>query len=89
MNILDSFSLELPVRMLGIRITNLSHNAGQLPLFKKDLTKIKATSAMDEVNSKYGDFKVCFGNMIETEDKGSRVISPSWRPDGIRNINVG
>lgn len=88
-SIFDSFALELPIRMMGIRITNLNHNARQLPLFRKDLIHVKATSAMDEVNSKYGDFKVCFGNMIDTDDKGSRVISPSWRPDGIRNINVG
>jgi len=88
-SIFDSFSLELPVRMMGIRITNLNHNARQLPVFKKDLIQVKATSAMDEVNSKYGDFKVCFGSMIDTEDKGSKVISPSWKPDGIRNINVG
>lgn len=77
------------MRMMGIRITNLNHNARQLSLFKKDRIRMKATSAMDEVNSKYGDFKVCFGNMIDTEDKGSKVISPSWKPDGIRNINVG
>ncbi len=90
-SIFDSFTLELPVRMMGIRITNLNHNAGQLPLFKNDRIKVRATSAMDEVNSRFGDFKICFGSMIETdeEDKGSRVISPSWRPDGIRNINVG
>lgn len=82
-SIFDSFSLELPVRMMGIRITNL--------MFKNDRIKVRATSAMDEVNSRFGDFKICFGSMIETEeeDKGSRVISPSWRPDGIRNINVG
>lgn len=87
--IFDSFPLELPVRMIGVRITNLIHNSRQIPLFRKDRIRARMTYAMDEINSKYGDFKVCFGSMIDFDDKGSRVISPSWRPDGIKNIDVG
>jgi hypothetical protein len=25
---------------------------------------------------------------LETEEKGSHVISPAWRPDGIRRVDV-
>ena len=89
-SIFDPFILELPVRMMGIRITNLHHNAGQLPLFKNNRITARSTSVMDEVNSMFGDFKICFVSVIETEEenRGSRVISPSWRPYGIRNINL-
>jgi DNA polymerase-4 len=44
--------------------------------------------AMDEINDLYGDFSVTFGSLLSTEEKGSHVISPAWRPDGIRNVNI-
>jgi DNA polymerase-4 len=48
-------------------------------------------NAMDEVNDRYGDFSVTFGSLLDGEkakDKGSYVISPAWRPEGIRNVDV-
>jgi DNA polymerase-4 len=43
---------------------------------------------MDGVNNRYGDFTVTFGSLLDNGDKGSFVISPAWRPDGIRNVEV-
>lgn len=43
---------------------------------------------MDSVNDRFGEFKVTFGSLLSNEDKGSHVISPAWRPDGIRNVDV-
>lgn len=40
--------------------------------------------AMDAVNNKLGDFTVTYGSLLQTEEKGSYVISPAWRPEGIR-----
>jgi DNA polymerase-4 len=48
-------------------------------------------NAMDEVNDRYGDFSVTFGSLLDGEkakEKGSHVISPAWRPEGIRNVEV-
>ena len=47
-----------------------------------------ATSAMDEVNDRYGSFAVTYGSVLDNGEKGSFVISPAWRPDGIRNVDV-
>ena len=44
--------------------------------------------AMDAVNNRFGDFTVTYGSLLSTEEKGSHVISPAWRPDGIRNVDV-
>lgn len=44
--------------------------------------------AMDAVNDRYGDFSVTFGSLLDNEEKGSFVISPAWRPEGIRNVDV-
>lgn len=86
--ILDTFELLQPVRLLGVRITNLCYQREQLPLFEKERRKALATGAMDAVNNKYGDFSVTFGSLLDEEEKGSFVISPAWRPEGIRNVEV-
>jgi len=88
--ILDSVHLEQPVRLLGVRLTNLRHREEQLPLFVEEKMKVFATKAMDEVNNRYGDFTVTFGALLASPGKkGSFVISPAWRPDGIRCVDVG
>ncbi len=84
--ILDTFVLEQPVRLLGVRITNLCHQREQLPLFAPERRKELVTGAMDAVNDRYGDFSVTFGSLLDNAEKGSFVISPAWRPEGIRNI---
>ncbi len=86
--ILNSINLEQPIRLLGVRLSNLRHRDSQLPLFQEERRKDLATHAMDEVNNQYGDFKVTFGSLLTDEHKGSSVISPAWRPQGIRNVDV-
>jgi DNA polymerase-4 len=86
--ILESLTLTEPVRLLGIRLTNLCYQREQLPLFAHERRKVLATGAMDQVNNRFGDFTVTFGSLLEREEKGSHVISPAWRPDGIRNVDV-
>lgn len=86
--ILDSLEIKQPVRLLGVRITNLCYQRLQLPLFECERRKVLATSAMDEVNDRFGSFKVTYGSVLDNEEKGSFVISPAWRPDGIRNVDV-
>ncbi len=87
-SILDSLNLAQPVRLLGVRITNLHYHCQQLPLFDEERRKVLATSAMDAVNDRFGSFSVTFGSLLDTEEKGSFVISPAWRPEGIRKVEV-
>jgi DNA polymerase-4 len=89
--ILATLTLMQPVRLLGVRISNLRYENNQLPLFPEERKKAFMVSAMDEVNDRYGDFTVTFGSLLDEEktgDKGSHVISPAWRPEGIRNVDV-
>jgi DNA polymerase-4 len=87
--ILDSVELEQPVRLLGVTLSNLNHQAQQLPLFEAERKKAFATQAMDEVNSRFGDFTVTFASLLpDGERNGSFVIAPAWRPSGIRNVEV-
>ncbi len=86
--ILDTLVLTQPVRLLGVRISNLRYESNQLPLFPEERKKALMANAMDEVNDRYGDFTVTFGSLLDEEKKGSHVISPAWRPTGIRNVEV-
>jgi len=87
-DILDTVELQQPVRLLGIRLTNLQHRIEQLPLFQQERKKALMVQAMDAANNRYGDFTVTFGSLLDTEEKGSHVISPAWRPDGIRCVEI-
>lgn len=87
--ILESLELSRPIRLLGVRITNLCHRQEQLPLFEEERKKAFMISAMDAINDRFGDFTVTYGSLLgNNEEKGSHVISPAWKPEGIRNVQV-
>jgi len=85
--ILDGIELGQAVRLLGVKISNLRHHTEQLPLFPAERKKALLANAMDDVNNKFGDFAVTFGSLLGKEG-GSKVISPAWRPEGLRNVDV-
>lgn len=88
-SILDTIEITNPIRLLGVRITNLCYQREQLPLFEDERKKSFMINAMDTVNDKYGDFTVTYGSLLgNNEEKGSHVISPAWKPEGIRNVQV-
>lgn len=85
-NILDTIRLQQPIRLIGISVSNLTKNISQIPLLISDRNKKAATRAMDEINDRYGDFCITWGTLIERyHHKG--VISPAWRPTGIKCVN--
>jgi len=89
LGILDTVALQQPIRLMGVSLSNLKHEAEQLPLFESERKKLCATLAMDEINSRFGNMAVTFGSLLpERERNGSFVISPAWRPEGIRNVDV-
>jgi len=85
--ILDGIELTQPIRLLGVKISSLRCHTEQLPLFPAERKKALLASAMDDVNNKFGDFAVTFGSLLGKET-GSKVISPAWRPEGVRNVDV-
>jgi len=86
--ILESLDLTQPVRLLGVKLSSLQVGAPQLGLFDDDAKKDRVTGAMDAVNNRLGDFTVTFGTLLDGKEKESRVISPAWRPEGIRNVKT-
>jgi DNA polymerase-4 len=85
--ILDTIQLPQAVRLLGVRLTNLCHQGGQLPLFHEERRHFLATTAMDQVNSRFGEATVTFASLLGDTAR-SRVISPAWQPSGPRAVDV-
>jgi DNA polymerase-4 len=86
--ILDSIALQQPVRLLGISISNLQYQAEQLSLFSEEQKRKDLAKAMDCVNDRFGTSAVTFGSLLGDGDRGGNVISPAWRPSGIRSVDV-
>lgn len=86
--LLDSMEISQPVRLLGVCLSNLEYQEQQPSLFAEERRQEQLARAMDTVNDRFGDFKVTFGSMLDTEEKGSHVISPAWRPEGIRSMGL-
>lgn len=88
LRILSGLNLEQPVRLLGLTLSSLQRANGQLPLFPEQQRRLRATTAMDAVNNRYGDFTVMQGSLLPEQERGSHVISPAWKPEGMRHVTV-
>ncbi len=88
LKILDAIVLEQPVRLLGISLSGWDEAVQQLSFFEGNERELRLTAAMDSVNNKLGDFTVTFATLLDKLDNGSHVISPAWRPEGVRHIDM-
>jgi DNA polymerase-4 len=88
LRILEGLNLRQPLRLIGISLSGLQFQAEQYALFPEERKRQQLTASLDIVNGRHGDFTVMPGSLLDEKGKGSHVISPAWRPEGIRNINV-
>jgi DNA polymerase-4 len=87
LGILDGLRLREKVRLLGVTLSSLAGDAGQMPLIKEERRRRALLEAMDSVNEKHGDFTLAWGAHILRERAGD-VISPAWRPSGVRHVKL-
>jgi DNA polymerase IV len=87
LSILHSIRLKDRVRLLGVCVSGLISDSGQMLLFEKQRKEKALLQAMDTLNDKYGDFNLIWASYLK-QTAPPRVISPAWRPSGIRNIHV-
>ena len=87
--ILDGIRLRKSVRLLGISLSNIAKDGEQMTLFQEENQEKRAAliKAVDTVNDKFGDRAVTFASTI-TQEKEHTVISPAWRPSGVRKSDV-
>ncbi len=87
LSILDGIRLRDNVRLIGVSLSSLIKERDQILLFEEQRREQALLRAMDAVNDKYGDFNLIWASYLE--QKGPpRVISPAWKPSGIRHIRV-
>jgi DNA polymerase-4 len=87
--ILDGIRLRKSVRLFGISLSSLGKNGSQMSLFQNQEQDKRAAmaKAMDAVNDKFGEQSITFASTI-SEKKDHKVISPAWRPSGVRKSDV-
>lgn len=87
--LLEGIRLRSGVRLLGVSISSISKGAGQMALFEEERRRERLLGAMDEVNRSFGGNTVTWGTLLEEERGGDAgVISPAWRPAGVRRVDV-
>jgi DNA polymerase-4 len=48
-----------PIRLIGVKLSNLCHGSYQINLFEDNEERIKLYQAMDKINFKFGEKTVC------------------------------
>jgi DNA polymerase-4 len=88
LSILDGIRLLKSIRLLGVSLSSFG-NDGQLALFEKSDRREREAllKAMDAVNDKFGEYKITWASTANQE-RGHGVISPAWRPSGVRKSDV-
>ena len=87
-DILSGIRLLQPVRLLGVSLSNLSSQAGQLPLLGWSKKEAQVCRVMVRINDRFGENTIIWGELLPAPVKVSRIISPSWRPSGVRRVDV-
>ncbi|MBI3267853.1 MAG: DNA polymerase IV [Planctomycetes bacterium] len=87
-SILRGLRLRAPVRLFGVRLTNLEKSGIQGDLFAPWRKRRALIRAMDDVNDRFGEFTVRWGAAgasLDAEtprglERVGSILSPSWRP---------
>ncbi len=87
--IIGSIRLRASIRLLGITLSDLNTNGDQAFLFGEAEREKRAAvaKAVDAVNDKFGEHTITMASTI-TPEEAPGVISPAWRPSGVRKSDV-
>ncbi|HEX8949307.1 MAG TPA: DNA polymerase IV [Dissulfurispiraceae bacterium] len=85
--ILGRVRLRDRVRLLGVCLSYLTPESDQLHLLEDERKRRALLRAMDAINDRHGDFKIIRAAYLKQQEAPD-VISPAWRPSGVRNVRV-
>ncbi len=86
-DIINHLKLRDRIRLLGVSISTLIRDPSQIPLFEESRRRGSLLQTMDRINDRYGDFTLTWGS-YKIQEVDSGVISPAWRPSGVRCVSV-
>jgi len=84
---INQIRLKDKIRLLGVCLSSLIKDPQQIPLIEEERKRKAVLRAIDSINDKYGEFKITWGSYM-TQRRNSGVISPSWRPSGVKSVHV-
>lgn len=82
-----------PIRLIGVTLSNIGKNGFNAESIE-DLTNERnikwknVYAAIDSINAKFGDKAINYASVLKCNRRGATVISPSWQPEGGRNIDI-
>jgi len=88
LDILSGICLTQPVRLLGISLSSLCPQVRQLTLFAQPNRQEEVCRVMDQINDRFGENTIVWCELLPCHITGARIISPSWRPQGVRKVDV-
>lgn len=88
LSIFEGLRLRTAVRLLGVSVSDVTKDSRQMPLFDCDRRREKLLDAVDSINGRFGDFTLTWATLLEDSEPASGVISPAWRPVGVKRVNV-
>ncbi len=88
LSILDGIRLRTSVRLLGVTISELTKDLKQMELFEGERRREDLLEAVDSINGRFGDSTLTWATLLERDGPEHGVISPAWRPSGVKRINV-
>ena len=87
LRVMDGVRLRDRVRLLGVCLSDLTRDPCQMPLIEEERKRRSILRTMDSVNDKYGELALAWGSYVmQKRDVG--VISPSWRPSGVKSVEL-
>ncbi len=83
LEILKGLCLNEPIRLLGVRLSDLREAGSEPSLFPETDRRRRLLQAVDSINNRYGSFTLTWAGTL-TDLSRPGVIAPSWRPSGLR-----
>lgn len=87
LRILEGIGLRDRIRLLGVSLSTIVDDPHQIPLIEEERKRKAVLRAMDCVNDRFGEFKLTWGSYFRREREGG-VISPSWKPSGVKSVHL-
>ncbi len=87
LKIICSLRLKDRIRLLGVSLSSFMTDTKQMPLIEEERKRKHILRAIDYINDKYGDCTITWGSYMQ-QKRNSGVISPAWRPSGVKNVVV-
>lgn len=85
--ILSRMRLRMKIRLLGVCLSSLSPDYGQVPLIAQERRRKAMLKAMDSINERFGMGSITWGSYMHRHSRHG-VISPGWKPHGAKYVDI-